>query len=125
MKSRPLMIWAIAGTVVAGWACGGRVVQGDLGDASSAITDDAAAAETGTAATDDGNGSPGGSTSAELDGSLVFIQAAASCAALADCCAEFTGSQAASCNAIAAASDDAACSSTVTAYQQQGFCQGW
>lgn len=117
----------IAMTVVTAGACGGRVVQGALGDAAGAAAVECgdAAADLEASAVQNGDATGNAGASSTGDASLVIISGAGSCAALADCCAEFSGSEATTCNAVAGDSDDATCSDQVTSYQQQGLCQGW
>jgi hypothetical protein len=47
-----------------------------------------------------------------------------SCAALADCCGEFEGSAADTCNAVANTRDEDGCANQVTTYQSMGECVG-
>lgn len=92
--------------LVAFAACGGEVSGGtERGDASPGV----AADDGGTQGTE---ASPGGG-----------VVGYSSCAALADCCGGFTGSTAASCEAVADTGDDPTCSNQVDVYQSQGFCE--
>jgi len=95
-----------ASAVVCCSACGGRVVQGPTGGGSP-----------------DGGRLDGGGMSEDETSSDARAEDE-SCAALADCCGEFSGATAASCNATVNASDDAKCADQVTALQGQGACRG-
>jgi hypothetical protein len=96
--------------------CGGQVAQtarGGGGDAGIS----------GAAADGSGGSTSGGSTSGgDGGGSASSIVGDDSCASLADCCSEFQGAEAASCNAVADADDSQACSNQVDTYLAQGFC---
>ena len=96
----------VSATLFLPLACGGEVAHGPgSGQSIPVETDDAGA----------GADAAGGS------GSSGFAE---SCAALADCCGEFSGSEAASCNTVADMGDDGACASQVETFQRGGSCIG-
>jgi hypothetical protein len=90
------------------FSCGGRVAPepGDDGVRLAPVerSDDA--------------GAPAGDAAGDDSG------LAESCAALADCCSEFSGATAEACNTVAEQGDQEACAAQVGTYQTQGECQG-